>query len=151
MIKEAKAPRVASGDDPPTGAYDQPCTVLLADDGPMILETIRACLEAAGYPVLAARNGVEAVDLLAAHRIDVGIAVLDLDMPMMGGLEALERMREIRADLPVLISTGHSAEALGWNRPLSDGVELIEKPYDLAELVRRVREVMERGEAPALA
>jgi CheY-like chemotaxis protein len=116
--------------------------VLLADDGPMILETIRACLEAAGYRVLTARDGVEAVEVLTAHQTDIGVAVLDVDMPRMGGLEALERMQEIRPDLPALISTGHSAVALGRAWPPSGRVGIVEKPFDLTELLRRVQEVL---------
>jgi DNA-binding response OmpR family regulator len=60
-------------------------------------------------------------------------------------LEALERMGEIRPDLPALFSTAHRSFVLDVLDPLPEGVGIIEKPYRLAELLRRVRAALEGG------
>jgi CheY-like chemotaxis protein len=63
----------------------------------------------------------------------------------MDGLEALERMREIRPDLPVLFSTAQRSFVSDVLDPLPDGVGIIEKPYQLVELLRQVGEALDGG------
>lgn len=124
---------------PPGGRAE---TVLLADDHPAVLEVLRDALEVASFRVLAAQDGREAVELLTERPADVDLAILDLNMPHMGGLEALERMREIRPDLPALLSTGDSGSALAESRSLPDGARVLQKPISLGELLRQVREAL---------
>ncbi len=81
-------------------------TVLLVDDDPTQRRLMRAVCEKAGYPVLQADSGENALDLLRSPQgNDVGLVMLDLRMPGLGGMETLKRAKSYRDDLPVIVLT----------------------------------------------
>ncbi len=81
-------------------------TVLLVDDDPTQRRLMRAVCEKAGYPVLQADNGEAALSLLRSPQGgDVGLMMLDLRMPGLGGMETLRRSKSFREDLPVIVLT----------------------------------------------
>jgi len=63
-----------------------------------------------GYHVLFAENGLQALDVFAQHMNDIDLVLLDLTMPKMNGEACMEALRELRADIPILVSSGYSAE-----------------------------------------
>ncbi len=111
-------------------------TILVADDEKMVREVAQSALERSGYRVLLARNGREAVDLFRLHASEITAVVLDLAMPVMGGDEALPQLREIRRDIPVLITSGYG-EMLVTQR-LHESEPFIQKPFTADELARNV-------------
>ncbi len=122
-------------------------TVLLVDDE----ETVRAVgtqfLERAGYKVLTAPDGPEAVELFRQHAADVACVVLDLTMPHMDGEEAFRRLRDIRGDVPVIMSSGYNEQEV-TRRFVGQGLAgFIQKPYRGAELLAKVGEAM--GQRPS--
>jgi CheY-like chemotaxis protein len=123
---------------PAGGAYG---TVLLVDDEEMIRVLGRSVLEDAGYRVLEASDGAEAVDLFRERHAGIDLVVLDLTMPRMSGQEACRRMAEIRADARVLLSSGYSADDLP---DVAGAVGLLAKPYRPAELTAAVRRALGR-------
>ena len=81
-------------------------TVLIVDDDPTQRRLMRAVCEKAGYPVLQADSGENALDLLRSEQgNDIGLMMLDLRMPGLGGMETLKRARNFREDLPVIVLT----------------------------------------------
>ncbi|MEO1251720.1 MAG: sigma-54 dependent transcriptional regulator [Pseudomonadota bacterium] len=81
-------------------------TILLVDDDPTQRRLMRAVCEKAGYPVLQADNGEAALSLLRSPQgSDVGLMMLDLRMPGLGGMETLKRSKTFREDLPVIVLT----------------------------------------------
>jgi DNA-binding NtrC family response regulator len=81
-------------------------TVLIVDDDPTQRRLMRAVCEKAGYPVLQADSGENALDLLHSQQgSDVGVVMLDLRMPGLGGMETLKRMNSFREELPVIVLT----------------------------------------------
>lgn len=81
-------------------------TVLIVDDDPTQRRLMRAVCEKAGYPVLQADSGENALDLLRSQQgNDVGLIMLDLRMPGLGGMETLKRAKSYREDLPVIVLT----------------------------------------------
>lgn len=81
-------------------------TVLIVDDDPTQRRLMRAVCEKAGYPVLQADSGENALDLLRSQQgQDVGLVMLDLRMPGLGGMETLKRAKSFREDLPVIVLT----------------------------------------------
>jgi len=81
-------------------------TVLIVDDDPTQRRLMRAVCEKAGYPVLQADSGENALDLLRSQQgNDVGLVMLDLRMPGLGGMETLKRAKSFREDLPVIVLT----------------------------------------------
>ena len=89
---------------------EQPYRVLVAEDDEAFLEVVEALLSADGsFEVVArAANGREAVELAAGVEIDA--AVIDIEMPVMDGVEATRRLREQSPDLPIVAISGHDYE-----------------------------------------
>jgi len=99
----------SSATDHPAGA---PRRILLVDDEDMVRDTLVASLEEAGYAVVAAAGGTEALALLEAPG-DVDVLVTDLSMPGMGGLAVIQEAQRLRPGLPAILLTGyigHSAQ-----------------------------------------
>ncbi len=81
-------------------------TVLIVDDDPTQRRLMRAVCEKAGYPVLQADSGESALDLLRSQQgHDIGLIMLDLRMPGLGGMETLKRAKSFRDELPVIVLT----------------------------------------------
>lgn len=110
--------------------------ILVADDEPKILMFVRANLEARGYEVHIAHDGVEAVE--AASRVSPDVVVLDVNMPRMDGIEACRRIREW-ATMPIIILSVREDER-DKVRALDEGADdYITKPFGLEELLARIR------------
>ena len=86
--------------------------ILLADDEDIILITVKLMLEQFGFTVHTATNGLEAVEMVSEQQIVFCAAILDLSMPVMGGIEALDKIKTINPRLPVVLTSGHSTDDL---------------------------------------
>ena len=116
--------------------------ILLVDDEPAIVETVRAYLEAEGYAVQTASDGPEALKLARSFHPDV--IVLDLMLPGLDGLEVLRRLRQV-CDVYVLLLTAKTHETdkvVGLTMGADDYVT---KPFSPRELVARVKALLRRG------
>ena len=138
---DAKAdPRAAPKEERARGGNE---TVLLAeDDGPvrMLAERI---LRESGYRVLAVRNGEEAIGVLKENAGGIDLAILDVMMPIKGGKEAYEEMRGASPALKVIYTSGYTADAIHESFVLHADVPFLQKPFGPADLVRKVREVLD--------
>jgi PAS domain S-box-containing protein len=111
-------------------------TVLVVDDEDDICEYTKAALGRFGYRVVTAANGREALDVLATRR-DVRVIVLDVVMPVMGGVEALGEIHKQRPDVAIVVASGYShqeAARLG----IPGDMPFIAKPYTLKTLAAAV-------------
>ncbi len=121
--------------------------ILAVDDEPAILRLVRATLQAAGYAVITAERGEEALAALEAERPD--IVILDLMMPGMDGFETLRRIRS-ESQVPVIMLTARAGDA-DKLRGLQGGADdYLTKPFNPDELAARVQAVLRRtaGTAP---
>jgi PAS domain S-box-containing protein len=114
--------------------------ILIADDEPEMLNLLETILKDLGYSVIAARNGVEAVEYASD---DIRLVILDMIMPEMDGVAALREIRRKTADVKVLVSSGYTSpekapvlETLGI-----DG--FVQKPFELVKLASTVRDVLD--------
>ncbi len=117
--------------------------VLLVDDEETILTLVARMLQRAGFTVLTAADGLEAVALFKKHSGEIICVLLDLTMPRMGGDEALDELRRIRHDIPVILSSGYSEEDLVERfdgRGLSG---VIQKPYQYKSLVDKLEQALD--------
>jgi len=124
-----------------------PHTIALVDDDRNILTSVSIALEAEGYAVHTYRDGYEALDGLEREPVD--LAILDIKMPRMNGMELLERIRE-KGSLPVIFLTSKDDEIdemLGLRMGADD---YIKKPFSQRLLIERIRAVLRRRDpAPA--
>ena len=117
-------------------------TVLVVDDEAMVRDLASTALEAAGFRVLQARDGLEAVGLFQAGQESVDLVLLDMTMPRMGGVEAFRRIRALAPGVRILLTSGYtqseSMEDLADLPP--DG--FLQKPFRVRELVAKVRDIL---------
>jgi nitrogen-specific signal transduction histidine kinase/CheY-like chemotaxis protein len=119
-------------------------TILLVEDDKALRRLAGRALQAAGYKVLAAANGREALLLLERYAGPVHLVFTDVVMPGMSGWDLADRLRETRPDLRVLFSSGYSDEMIRDPRVLDDPANFLGKPYTVAALTAKVREVLSR-------
>jgi PAS domain S-box-containing protein len=116
-----------------------PQTILLVEDEEMLRELGITILESEGYRVIAAKDGVEAVELFEAHRDDIGLVVCDLGLPRLGGREAFLKMKESRPGVRAIVASGY-LEPMIRSEMLKAGVlDTIQKPYDFNDLLTKIR------------
>jgi len=120
-------------------------TVLIVDDEEIVRRTARTALERYGYSVLLAKNGQQGVDLFHEFHLRIFAVVLDMTMPVMGGEEALRRMKEIDPKVRVILSSGFN-EVEAVRRFTGKGLAgFIQKPYTARALAEKLAEIRERG------
>ena len=117
--------------------------VLVCDDEPAVRRLLGRMLDTAGFDVINACDGSECLEVYRAHIATVGLVILDLTMPRMGGSEALERLRRLRPDLPVLLTSGYDEEESTARLSSDASVRFLSKPYDQAKLLEQVRSLFE--------
>ena len=108
--------------------------VLVVDDEPVIMETTAAILVSLGLTVVTASDGQEAVEKFEADTNGFDLVLMDLTMPRMNGHEALNRMRALRADVPILLCSGFSEQEMLPELQELGATGFLQKPFILSEL-----------------
>ncbi|MCA2217883.1 ATP-binding protein [Jidongwangia harbinensis] len=114
-------------------------TLLVVEDEAALREVAGRILSGAGYRVLTADGGVQALELAARHEGAIDLLVSDVVMPGMLGKELAERLVEVRPDTRVLFMSGYAQPVLASQGTLDPGVVLLEKPFTSADLLGAVR------------
>jgi len=91
--------------------HGQRNTILVIDDAAPVRDVLRELLQASGYPVVAAADGHAGVEVFRENHQSVGLVILDMVMPGIGGPETYQLLRQIDSDCPVLVCTGYSGAA----------------------------------------
>ncbi|WP_339800615.1 PAS domain S-box protein [uncultured Marinobacter sp.] len=134
------APMVKSEPLRPQGGRE---TLLVVEDDNLVRGYVTGQLKAAGYQVVEARNGPEALAMLAGHP-DIELLFTDVMMPGgMTGRELADAALKQYPGLPVLYTSGYTENAIVHNGRLDPGVQLLGKPYRKADLLRKIREVLD--------
>ncbi len=118
-------------------------TVLVAEDEQVVRVLIRKVLEQAGYTVLLAASGEEALHLAEHYENSIHLLVTDVVMPGMSGRELMRRLVERRPAVKVLYLSGYSDEAVERHGVLDPGTAFMQKPFTPGALARRVRELLD--------
>jgi CheY-like chemotaxis protein len=130
----------------PSGPQVAPAVgrVLIVDDEPAVRRVCERILHQAGFEVMAAASGEEALELVDQGGIAVDVAVLDLTMPRLDGRATLERVRELVPGLPAVLISGYDSSHLG-GRALDPATRFLPKPFLPEELVAAVRGALTRA------
>ena len=118
-------------------------TILVAEDDLAILKTLVMILRAAGYTVLDASNGTEALRLFEENAENIDLVILDVMMPGMSGKEVMNQIQIRGSRVPFLFSSGYSENAIHTNFVIHEGLHLIQKPYSKEVLLREVRQILD--------
>jgi len=115
-----------------------------AEDNEALRELAAVVLGSSGYKVILASNGREALRLFKANSDEIQVVVLDVVMPQMSGPDVYGQMVELRKDVPVIFTTGHSAERASLVSSLESEALFLQKPYLPQVLSRAVRSALNR-------
>ncbi|MEX2109053.1 MAG: ATP-binding protein [Gemmatimonadaceae bacterium] len=124
-------------------------TILLVEDEESTREAVERSLTRAGYKVLLASNGVEALEIAGKNGKKIALVLTDSMMPEMGGLELVARLRETRPEIRVLMMSGYTEQTSASRFGISEQ-PFIEKPFAAADLLAAVQRVL-HGEKAAPA
>jgi DNA-binding NtrC family response regulator len=117
-------------------------TILVIDDQQSIRKTLREILEYENFQVDEAEDGLKGLDLVKTHTYDV--ILCDIKMPKMDGIEFLEHVSEVNADVPVIMISGHGNIETAVEALKKGAYDYIAKPIDLPRLLVTLRNAMER-------
>jgi len=118
-------------------------TVLLAEDEAMVRGLTAKILEKAGYRVIPARDGEDALTIFEERGDEIDLVLLDVIMPKKSGPMVREEIKRKRPDMGFLFMSGYSADEVHSSHLLQEGIPLLQKPYASAELLRAVRGLLD--------
>ncbi len=113
--------------------------VLVVDDDEAVLELAEEFLRRAGHESHRATGGEEAIELFRKKASEIDVVVLDLTMPDIDGREVFQALRQVRADIPVVLATGYSRGMLEETFPDEVLVSFLRKPYEPEQLLEAIR------------
>jgi len=116
-------------------------TILLADDESMLRRVARLMLERYGFRVIEACDGLEAVSTFEERQREIDLLLLDVTMPNLDGLTALERMRETAPGIPAILTSGRPESISNFTDPRL--TVFLPKPYEARDLVNGVRRILD--------
>jgi len=120
-------------------------TILLVDDDERLREMGAEMLGMAGYEVISASSGEDALAIYARSTDEISLVILDLIMPGMGGKRCLEEILRINPDAKVIISSGYSSNGLVLGDMRTGARGFLRKPYDAKDILIAIRKVLDRG------
>jgi CheY-like chemotaxis protein len=110
--------------------------ILIVDDDPDFRELLRQALEISEYRVFEAGDGQEGIQVMKSERID--LAIVDLDMPMMNGIDFTKTVKAASPQLPIMMITGY-AQLYSPGDILASGVDaFLQKPVDWSKILSAI-------------
>ena len=117
-------------------------TILVVEDEKSLLDLARIIFESKGYTVLAAKDGIEAVDLYKQHREKISLVFTDIGLPGLNGREVFTKLKEMNPNVKVIFTSGIFTDIKA--ALLKDGAkDFIQKPYRQENVLRKIREVLD--------
>jgi CheY-like chemotaxis protein len=116
--------------------------VLIVEDQDALREVTERIFTRAGYHVLSAADGAEAVDLASTYDGEIHLLLTDVVMPTMLGKEAAERIRQVRPGIQVLFMSGYAQPILASQGRLDRDVNLIEKPFSASAIIEKAGRIL---------
>jgi CheY-like chemotaxis protein len=119
-------------------------TILVGEDDVTVRMMTKAMLETFGYRVVEASDGEEAVTRFLERRDEIRLALLDVIMPKKNGKEVYDEISAVRPGIKVLFTSGYPADVFHRKDVLENGFSFIAKPVTPSNLLRKIREVLDR-------
>jgi len=142
-LPRIEAAAQAEGIEPQSNSCRGHETILLVEDEGAVLESAAEYLAENGYRVLKAREGPEALKVAEQHLQPIHLLLTDLIMPRMSGRDLSERLADIHPETKVIFISGYSENLLSHGQVIDPKHVLLQKPFRLAVLGRRIRETLE--------
>ena len=120
-------------------------TILIVEDNDNLRNLLQRTLEAAGFSILSAADGVEGLRLCRQHNGTIDLMVSDIVMPRLTGLQLSDQVRAAHPEIKVLFITGFADEFPELRTLIKIGTSILEKPFLPSELLRRVEDTLNSG------
>lgn len=142
-LREAKPSRdrQTTADVPVKGGSE---TILVAEDDPPLRELTRRMLEAFGYNVVSAKDGDDAITKFMENRERISLLLLDMIMPKKNGKEVAEATRKVNPRIKILFVSGYTLNVVKTRELIGADFNFINKPFQMKELVMKVRETLDK-------
>lgn len=137
--RPARAAPAGAGADLPGGSE----TILLVEDEEGIRRSASRILQRFGYQVLLAADGEEALALYRRHRADIHLVISDVVMPRLGGTQLYQELHRDPDPPKFILTSGYPARDVGDRAVLERAGPLLQKPWNVDDLLRRVREALD--------
>lgn len=124
-------------------------TILIVEDNAIVRDILRQVLQAHGYTILEAIDGLDGIEQYTRHLGSVDMVICDVIMPKKSGKDVHDAIRTINPGVKILFTSGYTADIIGKKGVLNDGLQFIRKPLSPPELLRKVREVIEQSNESA--
>jgi signal transduction histidine kinase/CheY-like chemotaxis protein len=135
-IQEAPSPKALPADAP------HPATILLAEDEEMVRYVTARVLGRAGYVVVEATDGEQALQLARSHRPPIDMVISDVVMAKLGGVELARRLTHERPEVPVLLVSGYNREEIPGGDEEGRAIGFLQKPFTPRELLQKVASLL---------
>ena len=144
FLPQIREPLAAPRLDAPTNDIHRGCeTILLVEDEASLRNMLRDCLSSAGYRVLEAADGTEALRKWERDAPSIDLLLTDVVMPLLNGRELATRLSSVAPQIQVIYISGYADDVLAYHGTLAPGTILIQKPFSPGDLMLKVREVLD--------
>jgi CheY-like chemotaxis protein len=134
----------AVGQSPETKPLGGKETILVVEDEAPVRMLLHSILQSAGYSIIEAKHGLEALRKWDEHKEEIDMLLTDLVMPgTINGIDLAERLFNERPNLAVIYSSGYSADVVGEKMSFDAGTNFLPKPYTPAQLLKLVRSCLD--------
>lgn len=121
--------------------------ILLAEDDAQIRETSCCQLREVGYTILEAENGLKALEVAVKYQGKIDLLFTDIVMPLMGGKELSEKIKNIYPEITIFYASGHMEETVQEEITDLDQEHFIDKPYNINDVMIRIRRLLDKKES----
>jgi DNA-binding response OmpR family regulator len=122
---------------------ETPKTILLVEDEEKLRELVENVLSSSGFNVITASNGKEGVETVKGRKLnDIDLILTDVIMPTMSGKQMVDLLKPILPNAKIVFMSGYTDDALAPHGVLEPSIVLIEKPFLVRDLVKRIREIL---------
>jgi CheY-like chemotaxis protein len=119
-------------------------TVLVAEDEERMVQLLRKLLLQAGYQILAATDGRQAIDLYQHHKKDVDIVLVDLGLPKASGSEVIRALKEQNPCVKIIVATGYLEPELKSDLLRAGVTDYVQKPYKISDVLEKLSSTMNK-------
>jgi PAS domain S-box-containing protein len=126
-------------------------TVLLVEDEESLRKLAQGCLQTCGYTVLEATDGQDALEVANRYRGKIHLLLTDVIMPGISGRDLADQLAQVRPDVKVLYMSGYTHDLVTQRGILASGSELLQKPFAISALLRKVRDMLDEKAMHAAA
>lgn len=128
----------------PQEKVDHKGTILIVDDETVVLKTTSRIVEKLGYKAITFDSGFDAIDFVEKRENAVDLAILDMMMPQLSGVETFHELRTLVPDLQVLLASGYSVEGDATKLLNEGAVDFLQKPYTIHDLQEKIERYIRR-------